>query len=546
MILTSVWAKLKEMIKNMTGSKTLEKTLHLSPAISTKMSEAINLWTDMYENKAYWLHEPTTQDPTKIISMGLPSFIASEKARMATIEMKSEITTPMQSLTEHNPDYIPTTVNEDGTMNISDTPEFITTEKALSDTARAEFLNEQYKKVLDKIRTQLEYGIAKGGLVIKPYVILNNSNNDNEDVTTAELEFNFVHADSFFPLAFNANGDITEVAFLEIKFNKDDIYTKIEHHKLEGNRVTVLNRAFKNSNSSPASVSRLDADLGTEISLTEVPEWSSLQPQTIIEPVDRLLFAYFKMPEANTIDVHSPLGVSGFSRAVDLIREADKQYSRMLWEFEGGELAIDIDRDALRTTETSNGERIELLSTMQQRLYRKVDLGAEDTYNVFNPAFRDVSLINGLNNILMRIEDTVGLSRGTLAEVATEARTATELKILKQRSYSANADIQHNLETALKDLVYVMNVYASLYELTPEGEYEVSFEWDDSILTDVDQELSKRITLMQNGLASKIETRMWYFGETEAQAIEALQKVKDETEREMQTNLMNFASGGND
>ena len=181
----------------------------------------------------------------------------------------------------------------------------------------------------------------------------------------------------------------------------------------------------------------------------------------------------------------------------------------------------------------------ENLPMLQRRLYRKVDLGDSNTYEVFNPDIRDASLINGLNTILKRIEDVCALSRGTLSEVDNDARTATELKILKQRSYSANAEIQKQVETGLKDLIYCMDVYCTLYNITPPGEYEVSFEWDDSILVDVNEELNKRLLLQNNGLASKIENRMWYFGETKAQAREALQKISDEAKESMEQELMN-------
>ena len=82
-----------------------------------------------------------------------------------------------------------------------------------------------------------------------------------------------------------------------------------------------------------------------------------------------------------------------------------------------------------------------------------------------------------------------------------------------------------------------MDTYCHLYEITPDGEYDVSFEWDDSILVDMDTELSKRLSLQQNGLVSKVENRMWYFGETERQAIEALDKIKEETLQDMEDNM---------
>ena len=70
------------------------------------------------------------------------------------------------------------------------------------------------------------------------------------------------------------------------------------------------------------------------------------------------------------------------------------------------------------------------------------------------------------------------------------------------------------------------------------SELHKCFEWDDSIITDVDEELNKRVILMQYGLASKLETRMWYFGETERQATEALTRVDEERIEQMKQDTM--------
>ena len=389
------------------------------------------------------------------------------------------------------------------------------------------------------MRKQIEYGIAKGGLVIKPYVVVNTPTEETQDITpTMDIEFDFVQADAFYPLAFNASGRITEAAFVQSKVEKNQIFRRLEYHKWENNKVTVVNKAYKSNNL--RSTGDVDnADLGEEISLKEVPEWKELKEKTTVENVTQPLFAYFKMPEANTIDTSSPLGVSGFSRAVSLIKDADLQYSRLLWEYEAGEMAIDIDRDALREIETPDGNTHTVPNHLQDRLYRKLDLGSEgDTYFPFAPSLRDTNYVQGLNTILMRIEDVCGISRGTLSDSADVARTATELKILKQRSYQTNADIQQAIEDALKDTIYVMNVYATLYEITPEGDYEVNFEWDDSIMVDINEEINKRITLQQNGLTSKLETRMWYFGETEQQAREALAKIDEENQKAQESDMI--------
>lgn len=510
----------------MSPKHSIESVLQVTPAVSDIMSESIRLWSDLYVGRAPWLREPTYDNPTRVVSLGIPALLASEKARMVTLEMKSVITQAAQDENAKTP------LGQSGRTTASQTKE------VPEEAKRADFLNRQYYKVLKQIRRQLEYGIAKGGLVIKPYIVRYPKRNTagtlsyDSKLDKAEIEFDFIQADRFFPLAFDSNGKVIEAAFIQTKADKaaEKVYVRLEHHKLVHREVTVNNLAFESTDMSLASADiRTTSNLGNPISLANVPEWASLQPTTVISGVDRLLFAYFKMPDANTIDPYSPLGVSGYSRVIQLIKDADMQYSRLLWEFEGGELAIEVDRDALMDTTDHRGRQRTYIPQTQQRLFRKIDLNSEDTYKVFSPPLRDTSLIRGLNTILIRIEDATGVSRGTLSEVTMqEAKTATELKILKQRSYATNADIQAALQEALEDLVYVMDVYCTLYDLAPPGEYEVSFEWDDSIIVDNESELSKRITLMQNGLASKLETRMWYYGETAAQARAALDIVDKE------------------
>ena len=524
---SGIWTKLKEMVQKMIPKKNIEEVLHVTPMVSDRMADAIQLWSDMYEGNSPWLKEPTSEDPERVVSLGLPAFIASEKARMVTLEMKSEITAPEPE-------------SSDTELNLATAP------TPIVNSERAEYLEKQYKKLKKQLRRQLEYGIAKGGLVIKPYVVQRKVTPSNTDYTlqysgnldTSKIEFDYIQADRFFPLSFDANGEVIEAAFIQTKADKakERVYIRLEYHKLEGTKVTVQNLAFESTDMSLANSNNIKSasNLGKQIPLSQVSEWASLQETTVIDDVDRLLFAYFKMPDANTVDPYSPLGVSGFSRAISLIKDADEQYSRLLWEYEGSELALDVDRDAMRYYE----ERGTQLPSKQQRLFRKVDLNAEDTYNVFTPPIRDISILNGLNNIFMRIEDVCGLSRGVISDVnVQEIRTATELKIQKQRSYASNADIQAALQDTLDDVVYIMDVYCTLYNLTPEGEYDVSYEWDDSIIMDAESELAKRITLLQNGLASKLETRMWYFGETENQARMALERVHEEAQQAVMDNL---------
>lgn len=470
---------LKGVFQNMFSSNTIESALHIQPAVSSKMKTAIELWEAMYKNESPWL------DVNKgFVSLNLASMIASEKARTATIEMEIKVT---------------------------------------GESEKAKFVNECFTKVKKHIRKNLEYGIALGGFVIKPYVVMGIDNK-------YKIEFSYVKACDFYPMSFATTGEITEAAFVDRVISKDVVYSKVEYHKLEGTTLTVLNKAFKTSNGNTQTYNYISNELGKEIQLTEVAEWANIEPTVIIENIDTLLFAYFKMPEANTTDIDSPLGVSGFSRAVDLIRDADKQYSDLLWEFEGGQLAIDVDRTALNPIIDSNGNRTQVLPQLQERLFRhNLDLGTDEFYQVFSPELRDNSILNGLNAILTRIEDVCALSRGTLSETTvTEARTATELRILKQRTYAANEDVQTALQETLESVAKIIDKYCELYGIVADGEYEIAYKWDDSIIVDKDAERQMDLLDINAGLMSKVEYRMKWFGETETQAEKMIAKINDE------------------
>lgn len=526
------WNWIKGVFGKVLGNTTVTQALNVTPAISSKMIDAIDLWSDMYKGESPWVREPSFDDPTRIVSLGLPSFIASEKARMATLEMKSEITSP-DDKSKINDRSVKDILKDDINLHESELVET---------SERVKFLNETYQaKVVNRLRPNLEYGIATGGMVIKPYVELLNQEVDGHK---ARINVDFISADNFIPLAFSVNGEITKAAFVQTKVADGATYRRLEVHTLvDGCKVVVQNKAFVNKNVVSTDLS-YNSDLGQEIDLSNVPEWKDLEPETVIENVDKLLFAYFKMPEANTIDPYSPLGMSGYGRAVALIKDADMQYSRLLWEFEATEAAIDVDRDALKPYTDRDGVTHTMRPSLQDRLFRTLDLGKDDTYEPYLPTIRDASIINGLNTILTRIEDVCALSRGTISTATVEATSATELRVLKQRSFSVNSDIQKTLEVCLKDVIKIMDIYCTLYNIVPEADYEVSFEWDDSILVDTAEEMSKRVTLISNGIYSKTEFRMWYFGETEEQAKQALKIIEDENKKAIMHNAEIQAQAG--
>lgn len=460
----------------MISYKDLETAERVETPLSSEMATALDEWYAMYLNKAEWLK------PDTVKSLNLPAFISSELARQIVLEMQWSITGK----------------GKDG-ENQAEGGKEVT-------NPRAEYLKAEFEKCLKVLREKLEQGCAAGGMVVKPYT------------KDGHIYFDWTMDWSLYPIAFDDDGNLADVIFRDVYSEGKTVYTRLERHTVEGQDVHITQRAYK---------SNMRDTIGTEISLAEVPQWSQLEPEVTVKNAGGQMFGWYKVAAANSIDVDSPMGASCFCKARDDIKEADMQYSRLLWEFEGGELAIDVDPTALKPKEDGNGVEMPKLN---QRLFRAVDVsyGDKEMYSVYSPALRDENFINGLNQIFQRIEDKCGLSRGTISDPDTAAKTATELKIMKQRSYATISDNQKALEHCLKEVIRAMNVYATLYGLAEEGEYEVSFEWDDSIITDTAQQLNERLLLVNADLMGKVEFRMWYFHETKEQAIAAIKAIAEE------------------
>lgn len=435
--------------------ETVDKALDIKIPVNTEMAAAIKRWNDLYLDKAEYIKADTK-------TIGLPSSIASELARLVTIEMKSEITT----------------------------------------SDKENKLNEYYQVVVDSLRVQTEYAVAMGGLIMKPYL------------DDTKISVDFVKGDKFAPVGFT-DGKMTSVVFIEQFVDGDNTYTRLELHELAGTDYYVTNRAFKKGPKDYGKTS-----FGREIKLSTVEIWKDLDEQVKLENIEKPLFSYFKMPFANNIDPDSSLGVSVYGKAESLIQEATEMWNRINWEYKAKEVALDVSEDMLRNGKLPEGK---------ERLFRQyvVDKKGDDSfYNVYSPEIRDSSHYNGFNKILQRIEFNCGLAYGTLSDVQEVEKTAEEIKASKQRSYATVSDIQKSLEQALDQLIYGMYAFSKFYGLGDYRDYEVSFEWDDSIIVDRKTDAALMLQELAAGLIKPEYYLMYRYGVKEDQAREMLPNLE--------------------
>jgi A118 family predicted phage portal protein len=460
---------IKGVFRKMIPFKNIEQTEQVKSPLSQEMTQALELWYLMYINQPYWKSVNTK-------SLNIAATISSTVAMQMLLEGKWKITS---TETDNDGEYL--------------------------ENERSKFLTKQFKKLFGTLREEVEKGLAAGGLVIRPY---------EKD---GEISFDFAADWSIYPVSFDSDGNLKDVIFKENFEENKTYYTRLERHqRSDGGTVTITNEAYKSSN---------PQTLGQKIPLMSVPRWAELEPETVVTGINFNLYGWFKVAAANNVDTTSKMGVSIFSKGSELIKEADEQFSSLLWEYKGGELAVDVDPLALKENESTGYT----MSAHEQRLFRKLDLGVDSNYNVFSPALRDESYTQGLNTILEKIEDACSLDHGMLSKVSEEAKTATEIKIRKQRYYALISDNQTALEKGLKEVFRACIALCDLYGLCKSEEVEISFDWGDNVQTDSAQEMNEKLLLVSNGLMSKKEFRMWYFGETAKQAENALLQIESES-----------------
>lgn len=261
--------------------------------------------------------------------------------------------------------------------------------------------------------------------------------------------------------------------------------------------------------------------------LNTVPEfWKDIQEVRTITNVDRVLFGYIKSP-INNRKANDKYGVPityGCDATILEIKETMKQLIR---EYELKEAFVGVDYTMFKTD--GRGKITELPSN---GLYKTFNFDEGDNkFNVYDPEFRDYT--TRLQELYKRLEHEIGTSYGVLSEVNTQNATATEIKHAMFDTFTICDDMRSNIEKGLDDFFYACNVLANAFNLSPQGEYQLSFDWSYSLLEDTETEWNQMTWAKNQGIMSKVELRQWLRPD---ETLEESQKAIEEIE-ESQPNI---------
>jgi A118 family predicted phage portal protein len=356
------------------------------------------------------------------------------------------------------------------------------------DNARVDLLNKTGQSLWKKIKKPVSMAFGYGGVILVPYVKggkLYYNLVPQSRLTIDETDGDLITGATVLAEKKVVSGTISQTTYL-----------RWTNYKIENNNLTITQQ--------------FSDDKGNKIPVPEF--WKDIQEVSLITNVDRVPFGYIKSPINNrkTNDIYGVPITYGCEATILEIKETMKQ---MIREYELKECFVGADVTMFngKNALPSNG------------LFKKIDSTNDDFFEVFDPQFRDYT--TRLQELYKRLEHEVGTSYGILSEVDTSNATATEIKRSMYDTFTITDDMRSNIEKALDDFFYACNVLANAYNLSPQGEYEVSYEWSYSLLEDTQTEWTQLTYAQNKGIISDVELRQWLKPD---ETLEESQKAIDE------------------
>lgn len=381
------------------------------------------------------------------------------------------------------------------------------------DSDRVKVLQKQIDDAMANMRSWVEYAGAGGTVILKP-------NGKTIDVVASDR----------YMVTDTVNNDITGVIFVNQDVSKDGkvFYTRLEYHRFVDGLYVISNKCYKGYTKQDTSQS---------VGIEDTP-WAHLEEEIAIDGIDRPLFGVLRMPNANSIDVDSPIALPIFADAIEELKDLDIAYSRNAKEIYDSKRTTLIDQDRL----LFNGKPVRninegnmAIKQMQLPDYVRMVGGSTDgteMYQEINPTLQtDVRMV-GVNALLSQIGFKCGFSNGYFVfNESTGFATATQVTADQARTIQLIEDIRKNIDYCIIDLIKALNVFEDLYGTTRHLVIEDTITTDDidriihvhfePIYTNKEEDRMRALQLTNSGYLPR-----WYylhmyegFSEEEAKAL---------------------------
>jgi len=346
------------------------------------------------------------------------------------------------------------------------------------DNQRVDLLNNVTQNLWKKAKKITSMGFGYGGVIIVPYV--KNGKIYYNIVPQNRLTIDAVEGETI-----TGATVLAEKKTVQQSIGNPKIYLRWTNYKVQNGNITIRQQ--------------FTDERGQSIPTPDF--WKNILEEITISGVDRVLFGYLKSP-INNRKANDKYGVPITYGCEATIKELKDTMKQLLDEYRLKQTFLAVDYTMFKKDAKGNT----ILPT--DKLFKMFDgSGQEDLWEIYDPAFRPYT--ERLEELYQRLEHEIGTSAGILSHVETTNATATEIKRSMYDTFTIVDDMRSNIEKAIEDFLYSANVLANAYNLSPQGEYEVSFDWDYSLLEDSQETFAQLMTAKNAGIVSDVEVRQW-------------------------------------
>lgn len=307
---------------------------------------------------------------------------------------------------------------------------------------------------------------------------------------------------------------------------------------------------------------RIIDDGDHEYQVGSITPWQNITPEIVIGNTDRLLFAYLRCPRDNRsnskrygvpITFGADAVITELTEHINIYRREYRLTRPMLgldaslWrtfgvKADGKPAPVDI--DAVRKTVQDGDDPFIPFETSS--------LDGKGIWQHFAPAIRQDAMEARYQSICRRVEKACGLSQGILTERQTmNYANRDEVRAAQYDTFSVVKTVRDEWERGMDDLAYAIDVLAEHFELSAagsRGQYEIAFDWDQSLIESTEQTFAQMSELESRRMVSRAEMRQWVMGGTIEEAQKAIAEIDetDDSANDINRALAKVAAGGDE
>ena len=279
---------------------------------------------------------------------------------------------------------------------------------------------------------------------------------------------------------------------------------------------------------------------GVPVPFATVPAWASITPEVTIGGTDRLLLGFIRCPRDNRIE-NKNYGVPityGAQNDVLMLVEHENIYRK---EFKLTSPMLGLDASLWRSKTDTAAASLATIDQIKRTVQdgdtpfipvESAVMNDKGMWQYYAPTIRYEAMETRSQHLRRNVEKSCSLSAGILTEhQALSYANKDEVRAAQYDTFAVITAMRKNIEAAMADVAYAVDVLAERFGLTPagaRGNYEISFDWDYSMIESTEQSYKQLSDLQTRGGITLAHLASWVTGDSLDDAAAEIEEAKSD------------------